>query len=92
MTADPQPRSGTISRIRARRRHCLSLAAGWFLLLFLAFTSIVIIQEGHVGIVKRWGKDVARLDPGFHLKYPVAGRIEEIEVRILDPKLLWRTS
>ena len=81
MTADPQSRSGPLARIRARRGHYLWLAAGWFLLLALAFTSIVIIEEGHVGIVKRWGKAVAQLDPGFHLKLPIADRIEEIEVR-----------
>lgn len=32
-------------------------------------------------IVKRRGKAVAQLDPGFHLKLPIADRIEQIEVR-----------
>ena len=44
-------------------------------------TSIVIIEEGHVGIVKRRGRAVAQLDPGFRLKLAIADRIEEIEVR-----------
>ena len=50
-------------------------------LAILACTSFAIIEEGHVGIVKRWRKAVAQLDSGFHFKIPVAETIEEIEVR-----------
>jgi len=39
MTADPQPRSGPLARIRARHGHYLWLAAGWVLLLFLALST-----------------------------------------------------
>ena len=81
MTADPQPRQGPIARMWRSGNLVLSLGMGLLVLSILAFGAIVIVEEGHVGIVKRWGKAVAQLDPGFHLIYPVADRIEEIEVR-----------
>ena len=58
--------------------------ATWILapvLVVFAGTSFTIVEEGHVGIVKRWGKAVVQLEPGFHFKFPVAETIEEIEVR-----------
>ena len=81
MTADPKARHGPIARLTTRRGVIFSVAAGGIVLLLLAVSSVTIIEEGHVGIVKRWGKAVVQLDPGFHLKLPIADRIEEIEVR-----------
>ena len=82
MTADPRTRPGPIARIGRMWARAADLT--WMLapvLAVLAGTSFTIIEEGHVGIVKRWGKAVAQLDPGFHFKIPVAETVEEIEVR-----------
>ena len=45
MTADPQAKTGPIARIWARRGYCLWLAAGRFLLLFLAFRGMKTANE-----------------------------------------------
>ncbi len=47
----------------------------------LLFTSIYTIQEGYVGIVKRFGKAIEQVDAGIHLKIPFTDSIQEIEVR-----------
>jgi len=58
----------------------LSIGTGLLVLLML-FMSLYTVPEGSVGIVKRWGKVVEQVDPGFHAKIPFADSIREIEVR-----------
>ena len=79
MTTDPQ--TDPNARKRKRRGLIIPVSTGAVLLLFLVAFGVTIIEEGHVGIVKRWGKAVAQLDPGFHFIVPVADSIEKIEVR-----------
>ena len=57
-----------------------SSAAG-LLVLLLAWLTIYTIEEGHVGIVKRFGKAISQVDPGIHLKIPFVDGIEKMEVR-----------
>ena len=47
----------------------------------VALMSVYTVPEGHVGIVKRWGKAVTQVDPGLNVKVPLADSIERIEVR-----------
>lgn len=79
MTTDPQ--TDPNARKRKRRGLFIPVSTGAVVLLFLVAFGVTIIDEGHVGIVKRWGKAVAQLDPGFHFIVPVADSIEKIEVR-----------
>jgi regulator of protease activity HflC (stomatin/prohibitin superfamily) len=39
------------------------------------------IDEGHVGIVKRFGEATTQVNPGLHTKIPFADTIEELEIR-----------
>lgn len=39
------------------------------------------IDEGHVGIVKRFGEATTQVNPGLHFKVPFADSIEELEIR-----------
>lgn len=39
------------------------------------------IDEGHVGIVKRFGEATTQVNPGLHTKIPFADSIEELEIR-----------
>lgn len=54
----------------------LSLAA-----VVLISCSVYTVQEGNVGIIKRWGKAVSQVDPGMHFKIPFADSVVEIDVR-----------
>lgn len=39
------------------------------------------IDEGHVGIVKRFGEAREQVNPGLHFKIPFADTVEELEIR-----------
>jgi len=39
------------------------------------------IDEGHVGIVKRFGEATVQVNPGLHFKLPFADTVEELEIR-----------
>ena len=39
------------------------------------------IDEGHVGIVKRFGEATQQVNPGLHFKLPFADTVEELEIR-----------
>jgi len=41
-----------------------------FISLITLFSTLYTVQEGHVGIVKRFGEAIVQTDPGLHLKIP----------------------
>ena len=56
------------------------VAAGIVAVILLVMT-VYTIPEGHVGVVKQWGKAVYQVGPGINLKVPVMHKVEVIEVR-----------
>lgn len=44
-------------------------------------SSFYTIDEGHVGIVKRFGEAKEQVNPGLHFKVPMADSIERLEIR-----------
>ncbi|SHH94101.1 SPFH domain-containing protein [Ferrimonas marina] len=50
-------------------------------LLGLGAMSCYTIDEGHVGIVKRFGEATTQVNPGLHFKIPFADTVEELEIR-----------
>ena len=49
-------------------------------LLILA-SSVYTVNEGHIGIVKRFSEAKEQVNPGLHFKVPFIDSVEEIEVR-----------
>ncbi|WNC67523.1 prohibitin family protein [Thalassotalea nanhaiensis] len=45
------------------------------------FGSIYTVNEGHIGIVKRFSEAKEQVNPGLHFKVPFIDTVEEIEVR-----------
>jgi len=43
--------------------------------------SVYTVDEGNIGIIKRWGKATEQVQPGLHFKIPIADNVIEIEVR-----------
>lgn len=58
-----------------------ALAGTALFTLLVIVLSYYTIPEGHVGIVKRWGKAIAQVEPGLHFKVPFMDFVEQIEVR-----------
>jgi len=57
-----------------------TIALGVLIALWL-FNPFYVVDEGHVGIVKRWGKAIEQQDPGLHALLPIADEWEPLEVR-----------
>ncbi len=49
--------------------------------LIVLFQSMYTIDEGHVGIVKRFGEATEQVNPGLHIKIPFVDTIEVLEIR-----------
>jgi regulator of protease activity HflC (stomatin/prohibitin superfamily) len=49
--------------------------------LILLMGSIYTVNEGHIGIVKRFSEAKEQVTPGLHFKVPFIDSVEEIEVR-----------
>lgn len=52
-----------------------------FIALWGIFSSFYTVDEGHVGIVKRFSEAKSQVTPGLHFKVPFIDSVEEIEVR-----------
>lgn len=50
-------------------------------LVAVLFSSVYTVNEGHIGIVKRFSEAKEQVNPGLHSKVPFIDGVEEIEVR-----------
>ena len=66
--------------MRARRNVTL-LGLAVVLTFIFVMSAVYTVDEGHVGIVKRWGKAITQVDPGLHIKIPIMDAVEVIDVR-----------
>lgn len=51
------------------------------ILLLILASSVYTVNEGHIGIVKRFSEAKEQVNPGLHFKVPFIDSVEEIEVR-----------
>ncbi len=56
------------------------------------FNSIYTVNEGHIGIVKRFSEAKEQVKPGLHFKMPFIDSVEEIEVRTRKNEEKMRSS
>jgi len=64
--------------------HIAGIVGIVFVVLLVAstfFGSFYTINEGHVGIVKRFSEAKSQVNPGLHFKIPFMDSVEELEVR-----------
>ena len=70
--------SGNISN---KRKLGILWLIGFFFFAAIIFKSMYTIDEGHVGIVKRFGEATEQVNPGLHIKIPFVDTIEILEIR-----------
>jgi len=58
----------------------IGIAMGAFIISAI-WGSVYTVDEGHIGIIKRFGKAEYQVDPGIHMKVPFMDDVVEIEVR-----------
>ncbi|WP_298636693.1 prohibitin family protein [uncultured Umboniibacter sp.] len=56
-------------------------SVGGLLAFMVIWMSFFTVEEGHVGIVKRFSEARYQVNPGLHFKVPFIDSVEEIEVR-----------
>lgn len=54
---------------------------GTLVTLMIVFSSLYIVEEGHIGVVKRTGEAIGDAEPGLHMKVPLIDSVESIEIR-----------
>jgi regulator of protease activity HflC (stomatin/prohibitin superfamily) len=52
-----------------------------FFLVIGIYQATYTIQEGHVGIIKRFGEATEQVNPGLHLRMPFVDIVEVLEIR-----------
>jgi regulator of protease activity HflC (stomatin/prohibitin superfamily) len=52
-----------------------------FIIIPTIFSGFYTVDEGHVGIVKRFSKAQSQVDPGLHFKIPFIDGVQELEIR-----------
>ncbi|WP_394199967.1 SPFH domain-containing protein [Shewanella waksmanii] len=45
------------------------------------FQTLYTVDEGHVGIIKRFGEATEQVNPGLHVKIPFVDKVEVLEIR-----------
>ena len=68
-------------RSEANLKNMVIDSIGAIFLLIILFGSLYTVEEGHVGIKKRFSEAVAQVDPGLHIKLPLVESITEMEFR-----------
>lgn len=51
------------------------------LILAIIFNAMYTVDEGHVGIIKRFGEATEQVNPGLHTKIPFVDSVEMLEIR-----------
>ena len=73
---------GTHGRLTRRRLvRTIGIVAVFWPIAIAVASGIYTVEEGHVGVVKRWEKAVHQVGPGLHLKVPISDTVEHVEVR-----------
>jgi len=52
-----------------------------FMLVVMGFQAFYTVDEGHVGIIKRFGEATEQVNPGLHVKIPFVDSLEVLEIR-----------
>jgi regulator of protease activity HflC (stomatin/prohibitin superfamily) len=61
-------------------KHMIKIVIGLIVIATL-WSALYTIDEGHVGIVKRFGEATTQVSPGLHYKIPIADTVNELEIR-----------
>ena len=59
----------------------MAKAAVGLIIVATGYSALYTIDEGHVGIIKRFGEATIQVNPGLHYKIPLADTVTELEIR-----------
>jgi regulator of protease activity HflC (stomatin/prohibitin superfamily) len=70
-----------LAKIINKRKGAVFIVVTLLLLLVVFSQAMYTVDEGHVGIIKRFGEATEQVSPGLHVKIPFVDRIEVLEIR-----------
>lgn len=71
----------TLSQAASNKRKLIGAGVVVVFSLFLVSSVFYTVEEGNVGILKRFGQAIEQVGPGLHVKVPIMHNVEIIEVR-----------
>ena len=69
------------AELKQTSKKFISLGVVVFILVILLISSFYTVDEGHVGIIKRFGEAKEQMNPGLHAKIPFVDSVEILEIR-----------
>ncbi len=70
-----------LTAIAAKGKGLVVIAVVAIVLVLAAIQAMYTVEEGHVGIVKRFGEATQQVNPGLHVKIPFVDSVEVLEIR-----------
>jgi regulator of protease activity HflC (stomatin/prohibitin superfamily) len=71
-----------LSKIFSKGKSIIFIFIAIFIFIIIAANqSMYTVQEGHVGIIKRFGEATEQVNPGLHMKLPFIDSVEVLEIR-----------
>ena len=56
------------------------------------FSSVYTVNEGHIGIVKRFSEAKEQVNPGLHFKVPFIDSVKKLKSEHVKMKRKWRQA
>ena len=70
-----------ISATVGKKKGLIGIVFVALVLLIILIKSMYTVDEGHVGIIKRFGEATEQVNPGLHTKIPFVDTVEMLEIR-----------
>ncbi|MFY8274515.1 prohibitin family protein [Pseudoalteromonas sp. SSDWG2] len=70
-----------ISATVGKKKGLIGVIIAVLVLLVVLLKSMYTVDEGHVGIIKRFGEATEQVNPGLHTKIPFVDTVEMLEIR-----------
>ena len=77
----PPDLTDIMSKAFGKGKGVLITAVSIFFLVMSSLQALYTIEEGHVGIIKRFGEATQQVNPGLHIKIPFIDTVEVLEIR-----------
>jgi regulator of protease activity HflC (stomatin/prohibitin superfamily) len=65
----------------AGKKQTIIIGVTILVMIIFILKSVYTVQEGHVGIIKRFGEATEQVNPGLHFKIPLIDSVEVLEIR-----------
>ncbi|GIU45500.1 SPFH domain-containing protein [Shewanella algidipiscicola] len=69
------------TNIKTKGRGAISFIIAIVVIIMFVAQTMYTVDEGHVGIIKRFGEATEQVNPGLHIKIPFVDKVEVLEIR-----------